>query len=148
MAGKTEIVVVEDDMDEAGLIMRVLTLQKIAGSLVHLKDGEEALEYFFATGRYSERNIHDVPSVILLDIKMPKVNGHEVLQALKSDTRTKKIPVILFTSSKEDIDIAEGYNNGVNSYVVKPINYAALVTVLRELGLYWLISNVPPHGLG
>src|ERR1044071_4777016 len=113
--GRTNILLIEDNPSDAELTIRALRKSNIADTLLHLQDGEEALEYIFATGKYTGRNINDIPKVILLDVKMPKISGLEVLKKIKSDERTRIIPVVLLTSSKENNDIQEGYNLGVNS---------------------------------
>lgn len=144
MSKENEIVLVEDNESDAELTIRALKKNNILNKLIHLNDGEEALEYVFATGKYSERNINDLPKVILLDLKMPKVGGLEVLKKIKSDDRLKIIPVIVLTSSKEDKDIIEGYKLGVNSYIVKPVGFENFVKAVSEIGLYWLLLNQPP----
>jgi two-component system response regulator len=110
-----------------------------------VKDGAEALDFIFAQGKYSDRKVDDTPSVIVLDLKMPKVNSIEVLRRIKSDERTKKIPVVILTSSKEDPDIQECYSLGVNSYVVKPVEFEHFVKAVTDLGLYWMILNQAPQ---
>lgn len=140
-----EILLVEDRMSDAEMTIRVLKKNHLTNKIVHLKDGAEALEFIFAEGNYSHRNIENVPKVILLDLKMPKVNGIQVLQKIKSNERTKKIPVVVLTSSKEDPDIQECYRLGVNSYVVKPVQFERFVKVVSELGLYWMILNQSPR---
>lgn len=136
-----ELLLVEDNPNDAELIIRALKKNNIGNSIAHLKDGEEAIDYVFAKGKYSDRRIEDCPKVILLDLKMPKVNGLEVLKALKSDERTKSIPVIIMTSSKENSDIAQSYKLGVNSYVVKPVNFENFSKAAAEVGFYWLLIN-------
>lgn len=136
-----ELLLVEDSPNDAELIIRALKRSNICNSIAHLKDGEEAIDYVFARGKYSSRKIEDTPRVILLDLKMPKVNGLEVLKAIKSDDRTKRIPVIVMTSSKEDSDIAASYRLGVNSYVVKPVNFENFSKAAAEVGFYWLLIN-------
>jgi len=138
-----EILLVEDNPDDAGLVMRALTKNNIGNNIVHLTDGAEALEFIFATGKYSDRKIEDKPKVILLDLKMPKVDGLQVLRALKADERTQTIPVVIMTSSKEESDIVESYKIGVNSYVVKPVGFENFTKAIVELGLYWLVVNQP-----
>lgn len=142
---QVEILLVEDNMSDAELTIRALKKNNLANKLVHLEDGQEALDFIFAEGNYSERKIADTPKVILLDLKMPKINGIQVLQKIKSDERTKKIPVIVLTSSKEDPDIQECYRLGVNSYVVKPVQFEKFLQAVSELGLYWMILNQHPH---
>lgn len=138
---EVEILLVEDNMNDAEMTIRSLKKNGLANKLLHLKDGAEALDFIFARGNYSERKIENSPKVILLDLKMPKINGIEVLQKIKTDERTKKIPVVVLTSSNEDPDIQECYCLGVNSYVVKPVQFEKFVKVVSELGLYWLIMN-------
>jgi two-component system response regulator len=142
--GKVDIVLVEDNPDDAELAMRALKKNKIANSLIHLKDGEEALDYIFCRGEYEKRNINDIPKVILLDIKMPKVDGIEVLKKIKADANTRIIPVVLLTSSKEEKDVLESYRLGANSYIVKPVNFDNFVKAVSDLGLYWLLLNHTP----
>lgn len=139
-----EILLVEDNMSDAELTIRVLKKNNLANKLVHLEDGQEALDFIFAEGNYSHRKIEDTPKVILLDLKMPKINGIQVLQKIKSDERTKKIPVVVLTSSKENPDIQECYLLGVNSYVVKPVQFEKFFDTISEIGLYWMTLNQPP----
>jgi len=139
-----EILLVEDNVNDAELTIRAMKKNNLANKIVHLKDGAEALDYLFCTGDYSGRNINNKPKVILLDLKMPKVNGIEVLKAVKSDERTKTIPVVVLTSSVEDPDIKTCYNLGVNSYIVKPVGFENFTRVVAELGLYWVLLNQPP----
>jgi len=140
-----EIILVEDNMDDAALAIRTLKKQNLANKLVHLKDGAEALDFIFCTGQYAGRNITNTPKVVLLDLKMPKVNGIEVLQRLKSDERTKHIPVVVLTSSAEDPDIKTCYQLGVNSYIVKPLGFDAFTNKISDLGMYWLVMNEVPR---
>lgn len=142
---EVEILLVEDNMYDAELTIRALKKNNLANKLVHLEDGQEALDFIFAEGDYSDRKIEDIPKVILLDLKMPKINGIQVLQRIKSDERTKKIPVIVLTSSKEDPDIQECYRLGANSYVVKPVQFEKFLQAVSELGLYWMLLNQPPR---
>lgn len=139
-----EIILVEDNPDDAVLAIRTLKKQNLANNLVHLQDGAEALDFLFATGNYVGRDINNSPKVILLDLKMPKVNGIEVLQRLKSDERTRHIPVVMLTSSAEDPDIKTCYRLGVNSYIVKPLGFDSFTHKISELGLYWLVLNELP----
>ncbi|OGS69587.1 MAG: two-component system response regulator [Flavobacteria bacterium RIFCSPLOWO2_12_FULL_35_11] len=145
MNHEIEILLIEDNMNDAELTIRALKKNNLANKLVHLKDGAEAIDFIFAEGNYSGRKVENVPKVILLDLKMPKVNGIEVLKKIKADERTKKIPVVILTSSKEDPDIQECYRLGVNSYVVKPVRFEQFVKSVSELGLYWMILNQPPR---
>jgi two-component system response regulator len=136
-----DIILAEDNHNDAEMSLRALKKNNIVNNILHLEDGEEVLDYVFATGPYSGRNMENIPKVILLDLKMPKVDGLEVLRKIKSDERTKIIPVVLLTSSKEDKDILEGYRLGVNSYIVKPVEFENFVKVVSEIGLYWLLIN-------
>lgn len=138
------ILLIEDNPSDAEMTIRALRKNNLANKLVHLEDGQEALDFIFAEGNYANRKVEDTPKVILLDLKMPKVNGIQVLQKLKADERTKNIPVVVLTSSKEDPDIKKCYRLGVNSYVVKPVQFEKFVTTISELGLYWMILNQPP----
>lgn len=145
MNDKFDILLVEDNLSDAELTIRALKKISIINTLLHLQNGEEALDYLFATGHYAKRNIHEIPKVVLLDLKMPKVDGLEVLKKMKEDDRTKIIPVVLLTSSKEDKDILDGYKLGVNSYIVKPVEYQNFVKAVSDVGLYWLLTNQPPR---
>jgi two-component system, response regulator len=139
-----EILLIEDSDEDAGLVIRALKRHNLSNHLVHLRDGAEALDYIFCKGKYSNRNIEHIPKLILLDLKMPKVDGHQVLQAIKDNEKTKVIPVIIMTSSKEEKDIITSYQLGVNSYVVKPVGFEDFAKAVAELGLYWLLLNQPP----
>ena len=134
------ILLVEDNPLDAELTMRGLKDQKLANSITWVKDGEEALDYVFRRGAYAARSDAG-PRLILLDLKMPKVNGIEVLTAIKADERTRRIPVVVMTSSEEESDVAKTYDLGVNSYVVKPLDFNALADVTRQAGYYWLAIN-------
>ncbi len=136
-----EIVLVEDNPSDAKLTIMALKEASITNNIVHLKDGEEALNYIFSTGNFANRKVDYDIGLILLDLKMPKVNGIEVLQKLKADDRTKTIPVAVFTSSAEDPDVKECYRLGVNSYIVKPLGFEQLGVTVRNTGLYWLLIN-------
>ena len=137
-----EILLVEDNPLDAELTMTALQGEKLANNITWVKDGAEALDYLFRTGDYAGRD--DVPPrLVLLDLKMPKVNGIEVLKAIKSDERTRRIPVVVMTSSEEESDVARTYDLGVNSYVVKPLDFNALAAVTRQAGYYWLAINRP-----
>jgi CheY-like chemotaxis protein len=142
---KFDIVLVEDNLDDAELAIRALKKNRIVNSLIHLKDGEEAINFIFCRGIYEKRNFKDIPKVILLDIKMPKVDGLEVLKIIKADISTRIIPVVLLTSSKEEKDILESYQLGANSYIVKPVNFDSFVKAVSDLGLYWLLLNQLPN---
>lgn len=141
MLQEVEILLVEDNMADAELTIRALNKAKIANSILHLKDGAEALDYLFAKGVYAERDLTKLPKVILLDIKMPKVDGIEVLRQLKANEHTKVIPVVIMTSSSEEKDIVSSYKLGVNSYVVKPVGFEGFANAVAELGLYWMLLN-------
>lgn len=141
---KVEILLIEDNMSDAELIIRSLRKVNLANKLMHLKDGAEALDFIFRKGQFSNRSADNLPRVILLDIKMPKVDGIEVLRQLKGNEETKLIPVVIMTSSNEEKDIIDSYSLGVNSYVVKPLEFAGFAKAVSELGLYWVITNQPP----
>ncbi len=147
MANKNamEILLVEDNPHDIELMLRALKQQKLVNRVQVVKDWEEALDYiFFATGAYADRNINHTPKVIFLDLKLPKVDGLEVLCRIKSDERTKVIPVVVLTSSHEEKDVVESYNLGVDSYIVKPVDFDKFLKSVGELGLYWLLLNEPP----
>lgn len=140
-----DLLLVEDNINDAELTIRELKKYNLANNLYHVKDGEEALEFVFATGKYAAaRSAGNPPRLILLDIQMPKVNGIEVLQRIKSNEQTKTIPVVILTSSKEDPDIQKCYQNGANSYIVKPVNFEGFAESIKTLGFYWLLLNQPP----
>lgn len=138
-----EVLLVEDNMHDAELTIRALKKVNLASKLFHVKDGAEALDFVYAKGDYAARRADNWPKLIILDIKMPKVDGIEVLRQLKANELTKTIPVVIMTSSKEEQDIVTSYNLGVNSYVVKPVNFSDFAKAVAELGLYWLIINQP-----
>lgn len=141
-----DLLFVEDSIDDAELAIRELKKHNLANNLYHVKDGEEALDFIFGTGKYAgTRSIHNLPKLILLDIQMPKVNGIEVLQQLKANELTKCTPVVILTSSKEDPDIEKCYALGANSYIVKPVNFEAFATTIKNLGFYWLLLNQSPN---
>ncbi|MCZ3367020.1 MULTISPECIES: response regulator [Methanobacterium] len=143
---EVEILLVEDNETDAELTIRALKRNNLANKLVWAKDGAEALDFIFGEGEYSERDIEKgLPRLILLDLRMPKVDGLEVLQTIKADERTKMIPVVVLTSSKEDRDIVESYELGVNSYVSKPVEFDAFTEAVSTLGLYWMLLNNPPE---
>jgi CheY-like chemotaxis protein len=142
--GRVDILLVEDNPQDADLTMRALTKRHVVNPLYLVQDGAEALEFLFAEGKYAHRQGAKLPRVVLLDLKLPKVGGLEVLQAVKADERTKRIPVVVLTSSKEDPDIKRAYALGVNSYVVKPVGFDAFSDAISNLGFYWLLVNEPP----
>jgi CheY-like chemotaxis protein len=139
-----EILLVEDNPTDAELALMALKENNLANKLVWVKDGAEALDFLFATGAYATRKIEDSPKVVLLDLRLPKVDGLEVLRRIKADTRTKRVPVVVVTSSKEDRDVVASYDLGVNSYISKPIEFDEFAKVMSSLGLYWLVINRPP----
>lgn len=139
-----EILLVEDNPNDAELALRPLKKHNLANHVVVVTDGEEALEFVFPRGRYGHRKIENAPRIILLDLKLPKVDGLEVLRAIKGDPRTKIIPVIVLTSSKEEKDIVESYKLGVNSYILKPVDFDKFVDAVKEVGYYWLLLNQSP----
>ncbi|MEX0720322.1 MAG: response regulator [Balneolaceae bacterium] len=141
---EVEILLIEDNMNDAELTIRALKKNNIINTLLHLRDGVEALDYIFCEGEYSDREVKQIPKVILLDLKMPKVDGIEVLRKIKADSRTQKIPIVILTSSREDPDIKKCYNLGANSYIVKPVEFKDFLKAVSDLGLYWLILNQPP----
>jgi two-component system response regulator len=139
-----EILLVEDNANDAELALYALRKHRIVNHVEVVRDGAEALEYIFCTGAYAHRRIEDVPKVVLLDLKLPKVDGLEVLQRIKSDPHTRLIPVVVLTSSQEERDIVESYRLGVNSYIVKPVDFEQFVEAVRQLGLYWTLLNQAP----
>ena len=142
--GIVEILLVEDNPTDAELAMRSLKKSNLSNNLVWVKDGAQALDFLFCRGAYAGRDTKNIPRVILLDLRLPKVDGLEVLRTIKSDERTKFIPVVVLTSSKEDRDITESYQLGVNSYISKPVEFDAFSKAVAELGMYWLLLNRPP----
>lgn len=145
MIDEIDILLVEDNSSDAEMTIDALKKSGLANKLLHVKDGAAALDFIFAEGEYSGRNTEHKPKVILLDLKMPKVNGIEVLQRIRADESTKSIPIVMLTSSKEDPDIKTCYDLGVNSYVVKPLEFDEFQKAISELGLYWLIVNQRPQ---
>jgi two-component system response regulator len=144
MDGKT-ILLVEDNADDEALTFRALMKNNIGNQLVVARDGAEALDYLFANGQYSGRDLNLGPQVVLLDLNLPKVSGLEVLRQLRANERTKHLPVVILTSSNEEQDRLHGYENGANSYVRKPVDFNEFIDSVRQLGLYWLILNeLPP----
>ena len=138
------ILLVEDNQDDVDLTLRAFKRNNIGNEVVVARDGVEAMDYLFATGGYTERDTSVMPQVVLLDLKLPKVDGLEVLRRVRSDERTKLLPVVVLTSSKEQQDLVESYSLGANSYVRKPVDFNQFVEAVRQLGLYWLVLNEPP----
>ncbi len=139
-----QILLVEDNPDDVALTMRALKKNNIANEVIVAKDGVEALDYLFGTGGYESRDVGKTPAVVLLDLKLPMVDGLEVLERIRKDERTKLIPVVILTSSKEEQDLVRGYRLGANSYIRKPVDFIQFSEAVRQLGLYWLILNEPP----
>jgi CheY-like chemotaxis protein len=144
---QADILVVEDNPDDLELTLHALAREKWAGHAAVARDGEEALDFLFARGVFSDRP-SGTPRLVLLDLKLPKLNGIEVLKQVKDDPRTKSIPVVIFTSSKEERDLAHSYQYGANSYIQKPVNFEEFRKAIGELGSYWLVINQPPPGNG
>jgi two-component system, response regulator len=138
-----EILIVEDNPRDAELTLRALKKNNLANSVFVAEDGEEALDFFFCRGKFGSRTFENPPKVVLLDLKLPKVSGLEILKLVKNDTRTKHIPIVIVTSSREEPDMKEAYELGVNSYVVKPVDFDQFINAMSSLGLYWLLVNEP-----
>lgn len=136
-----DVLLVEDNMDEAKLAIRQLNKHNLANNLLHVTDGEQALEYIFGEGEWNGRNVSNRPKLVLLDLKMPKVDGMEVLRKIRGDERTRSIPVVVLTSSQEEKDISEANDLIVNSYIVKPIDFHNFAESIKEIGFYWLLMN-------
>ena len=139
-----EILLVEDNKSDIDLTLRALKKSNISNKIIVAEDGEEAIDYLHGTGKYSGRDITNFPALILLDINLPKLNGFEVLRRIRGDERTRRVLVIILTSSKEEQDIANGYDLGVNSYIRKPVDFNQFIHAISQLGLYWLVINEPP----
>ncbi|MBI5459697.1 response regulator [Methanobacterium sp.] len=139
-----EILLVEDNPTDAELTMRALKRKNLANRLVWVKDGAEALDFIHAQGQFQDRDPEDLPRLILLDLRMPKVDGLEVLKRIKANEQTRKIPVVVLTSSQQDKDVVESYKLGVNSYVSKPVEFDEFIDAVSTLGLYWMLINKPP----
>ena len=138
------ILIVEDNPDDEASTIRALKKNNIGNRLIVVRDGAEALDYLFCTGAYSERDPRDLPQAILLDLKLPKIDGLEVLKRIRAEPRTSLLPVIILTSSKEEQDLLQSYKNGANSYVRKPVDFNEFLEAARQIGLYWLILNEAP----
>jgi CheY-like chemotaxis protein len=139
-----EILLVEDNPNDVELTLRALKKNRLINQVVVVTDGEEALDFLFARGAFSDRKVENIPRMMLLDLKLPKVDGLEVLKIVKSDPRTRIIPVVVLTSSKEEKDIIESYQLGVNSYIVKPVDFDQFLEAVNSLGMYWLLLNQSP----
>lgn len=139
-----EILLVEDNPDDADLTIRELQKHKLANKLVWVKDGEEALDFIFGEGNYAERNSKHKPKVVFLDLKLPKIDGIEVLREIRNREETKLLPVVILSSSREDQDVISTYNLGVNSYIVKPVEFDDFSRAIREIGYYWVVTNQAP----
>jgi two-component system, response regulator len=144
MSGEIEILLVEDNADDVELALHALRKEKLANSVEVARDGEEALDFIFCRGRYAGRDQNSQPRLILLDLKLPKVDGLEVLRQLKGDPRTQAIPVVILTSSREEKDLVNGYRLGVNAYIQKPVDFDQFRAMVKEVGLFWLVVNQPP----
>jgi two-component system response regulator len=140
-----EVLLVEDSLEDLELTQRALRNANLGNHIQIARDGAEALDFIFCEGEHAGRKIEDTPKLILLDLKLPKVDGLEVLQRIKGDSRTRHIPVVVLTSSKEQSDLVRSYQLGVNSYIVKPVNFESFATAVQELGMYWLLLNQPPQ---
>ena len=142
--GAVDILLVEDNPFDAELALVALKENRLANRVFHVEDGEEALDFLFSRGRYADRGKRQLPRVVLLDLKLPKVDGLEVLRQIKTDPETRLIPVVVLTSSREERDVVESYRLGVNSYIVKPVEFEKFSSSVRDLGFYWLLLNQPP----
>ena len=141
---EVEILLVEDNPNDAELALRALKKNNLANKIHHVKDGAEALDFIYCTGAYAGRNMMKKPKVIFLDLKLPKVDGLEILHKVKSDERTRTIPIVVLTSSHEERDLVESYQFGVNSYIVKPVEFDKFVNAVAQLGMYWMLLNKQP----
>jgi two-component system response regulator len=141
---EVEILLVEDSQDDLDMTLRALRKANLSNHIQVARDGAEALEFIFCQGAHAARKIENGPKVVLLDLKLPKIDGMEVLKRVKGDPRTKMIPIVILTSSKEQKDVIESYNLGVNSYIVKPVNFDEFAETVAQVGMYWLIANQAP----
>jgi two-component system response regulator len=138
------ILLVEDNRDDEELTRLALEETKVTNQMVVVRDGQEALDWLFCVGKHAERNPCMTPSVVLLDLKLPKVSGLEVLERLRAESRTRRLPVVILTSSREEQDVIRGYDLGANSYIQKPVDYAQFLNAIKQLGVYWMVLNEPP----
>jgi two-component system response regulator len=148
MIQEQTILLVEDNDDDAELARRAFQRAKITNPLIRVRDGVEALDYLFGRGEHAGRDLSELPAVTLLDLNLPRVNGLEVLKAIRADERTKHLPIVILTSSNEDKDRLGAYDHFANSYVVKPVDYDQFLASARQLGLYWMVLNAPPPRKG
>jgi two-component system response regulator len=144
MLNQVEVLLAEDNIHDAEMTIRELKKVNLANNLVHVKDGAEVLDFIFGRGKFADRETTHLPKVILLDIKMPRIDGIEVLKELKSNEISRTIPIVIMTSSKEEQDIISSYELGVNSYIVKPVDFEGFAKAVSQLGFYWLLTNQPP----
>ena len=144
MEHQIEMLLVEDNLDDVELTLHALESHFVTNLIKVVRDGAEALEFLFAEGAYAHRRVNDTPKLVLLDLKLPKIDGLEVLRRIKTDSRTQAIPVVMITSSREERDIIESYQLGVNSYIVKPVDFEQFTEAVKQIGLYWLLLNQPP----
>ena len=142
---QTEILLVEDSQDDLDMTLRALRKANMANHIEIARDGVEALDFIFCEGAHAARKIENIPKLIMLDLKLPKIDGMEVLKRIKGDPRTKMIPVVMLTSSKEQKDVIESYGLGTNSYIVKPVDFESFAEAVQKLGMYWLLLNQPPQ---
>lgn len=138
------ILLVEDNPSDVGLTQRALAKSRIANGLVVAEDGQEALDYLFGGGQHTGRDVSELPALVLLDLKLPRVDGLEVLRRIRADQRTRRLPVVILTTSKEEQDVAQSYDLGANSYIHKPVDFTQFAQSVEHLGLYWLVLNEPP----
>lgn len=148
MSRSQVILLVEDNADDVDLTLRAFEKSKVANDIVVVRDGEQALNYLFRTGSHADRDPRMMPEVVLLDLKLSKVDGLEVLRRMRADERTRRLPVVVLTSSNEESDIIRSYDLGANSFVRKPVNFAEFIEAAQQLGLYWLVLNEPASGAG
>ena len=144
MGNHGPLLLIEDNPDDEALTIRALKKHHVVNDIVVLRNGADALDYLFARGRYHERDPNELPTLVLLDLKLPKVGGIEVLRQVKQECRTKRVPIVILTSSQEERDLAAGYDLGANSYIRKPVDFEQFSEAVREIGLYWLVLNQPP----
>jgi two-component system, response regulator len=144
MSGNIDILLVEDNQDDIDLALHALRVGKLANSIFVVRDGEEALDFLFCRGVFSQRDFDNPPKLVLLDLKLPKIDGLQVLKQVKGDPRTRTIPIVILTSSNEERDLVEGYKSGVNSYIQKPVDFEQFRNTVKTLGMYWMVVNQPP----